>query len=164
MPFARQHGVNKIAFEPHPGFMVYNTETVLRIRNEVGPEIGANLDPSHLIWQGMEPVQVIKKLGDAIFHFHAKDTRIDPVNAAVNGVLDTKHYSDEMNRSWIFRTVGYGNGEAYWRDIISALRLVGYDYAVSIEHEDSLMSSPEGLKKAIAFLKPIIINLSLIHI
>ncbi|MDD6203978.1 MAG: sugar phosphate isomerase/epimerase [Firmicutes bacterium] len=158
VPFARQHGVNKIAFEPHPGFMVYNTETVLRIRNEVGPEIGANLDPSHLIWQGMEPVQVIKKLGDAIFHFHAKDTRIDPVNAAVNGVLDTKHYSDEMNRSWIFRTVGYGNGEAYWRDIISALRLVGYDYAVSIEHEDSLMSSPEGLKKAIAFLKPIIIN------
>lgn len=158
VPFAREHGVNKIAFEPHPGFMVYNTETVLRIRNEVGPEIGANLDPSHLIWQGMEPVQVIKKLGDAIFHFHAKDTRIDPVNAAVNGVLDTKHYSDEMNRSWIFRTVGYGNGEAYWRDIISALRLVGYDYAVSIEHEDSLMSSPEGLKKAIAFLKPIIIN------
>ena len=158
VPFARQHGVNKIAFEPHPGFMVYNTETVLRIRNESGPEIGANLDPSHLIWQGMEPVQVIKKLGDAIFHFHAKDTRIDPVNAAVNGVLDTKHYSDEMNRSWIFRTVGYGNGEAYWRDIISALRLVGYDYAVSIEHEDSLMSSPEGLKKAIAFLKPIIIN------
>lgn len=158
VPFAREHGVNKIAFEPHPGFMVYNTETVLRIRNEVGPEIGANLDPSHLIWQGMEPVQVIKKLGDAIFHFHAKDTRIDQVNAAVNGVLDTKHYSDEMNRSWIFRTVGYGNGEAYWRDIISALRLVGYDYAVSIEHEDSLMSSPEGLKKAIAFLKPIIIN------
>lgn len=158
VPFARQHGVNKIAFEPHPGFMVYNTETVLRIRNEVGPEIGANLDPSHLIWQGMEPVQVIKKLGDAIFHFHAKDTRIDPVNAAVNGVLDTKHYSDELNRSWIFRTVGYGNGEAYWRDIISALRLVGYDHAVSIEHEDSLMSSPEGLKKAIAFLKPIIIN------
>ena len=158
MPFAREHGVNKIAFEPHPGFMVYNTETVLRIRNEVGPEIGANLDPSHLIWQGMEPVQVIKKLGDAIFHFHAKDTRIDPVNAAVNGVLDTKHYSDEMNRSWIFRTVGYGNGEAYWRDIISALRLVGYDHAVSIEHEDSLMSSPEGLKTAIAFLKPIIIN------
>lgn len=158
VPFAKEHGVNKIAFEPHPGFMVYNTETVLRIRNEVGPEIGANLDPSHLIWQGMEPVQVIKKLGDAIFHFHAKDTRIDPVNAAVNGVLDTKHYSDEMNRSWIFRTVGYGNGEAYWRDIISALRLVGYDYAVSIEHEDSLMSSPEGLKKAIAFLKPIIIN------
>lgn len=158
VPFAREHGVNKIAFEPHPGFMVYNTETVLRIRNEVGPEIGANLDPSHLIWQGMEPVQVIKKLGDAIFHFHAKDTRIDPVNAAVNGVLDTKHYSDEMNRSWIFRTVGYGNGEAYWRDIISALRLVGYDHAVSIEHEDSLMSSPEGLKKAIAFLKPIIIN------
>ena len=110
------------------------------MRDAVGEEIGANLDPSHLIWQGMDPVAVIKKLGDAIFHFHAKDTKIDKYNTAVNGVLDTKHYSDEMHRSWIFRSVGYGNDLLYWKDIISALRLVGYDYAISIEHEDSLMS------------------------
>ena len=158
VPFAKEHGVNKIAFEPHPGFMVYNPETVLKIREAVGPEIGANLDPSHLIWQGIDPVEAIKALKGAIFHFHAKDTRLNQRNIAVNGVLDTKPYSDEMGRSWIFRTIGYGNGESYWRDIISALRLVGYDHAVSIEHEDSLMSSPEGLKKAIAFLKDIIIR------
>lgn len=156
VPFAKKHGVNKIALELHPGFCVYNTESMLKLRDAVGEEIGANLDPSHLIWQGMDPVAVIKKLGDAIFHFHAKDTRIDKYNTAVNGVLDTKHYSDEMHRSWIFRSVGYGNDLLYWKDIISALRLVGYDYAISIEHEDSLMSQNEGLSKAVDFLKQVI--------
>ena len=156
--YAKAHGVNKIAFEPHPGFCVYNPETVLKIREAVGPELGANLDPSHLIWQGIDPVQAIKALGDAIFHFHAKDTKVDAYNTAVNGVLDTKSYGDELHRSWIFRTVGYGTDTAMWKDIISALRLVGYDHAVSIEHEDSLMSSKEGLEKACAFLKDMIIR------
>ena len=104
--FAREHGVNQIALELHPGFCVYNTESLLKLRAAVGPEIGANLDPSHLIWQGMDPVMVIRTLGEAIFHFHAKDTKVDPYNTAVNGVLDTKHYSDEAHRSWIFRSVG----------------------------------------------------------
>ena len=157
--FARAHGVSKIAFELHPGFCVYNTRTMLRIRREVGPEIGANFDPSHLIWQGMDPCTAIRELGKegAIFHFHAKDTKVDPRNTAVNGVLDTTHYGEELERSWIFRTVGYGNGEEYWRNIISELRMAGYDYAVSIEHEDGLMSGREGLEKAISFLKNVLI-------
>lgn len=156
--FAKAHGVNKIAFELHPGFCVYNTHSLKKIREAVGPELGANLDPSHLIWQGMDPVKVIEELGDAIFHFHAKDTRVDKYNTAVNGVLDTQSYSDFKNRSWLFRTVGYGNDAAYWRDIISALKLAGYDYAVSIEHEDGLMSKTEGLEKAAEFLKPLLIS------
>lgn len=156
--FAKDHGVNKIAFELHPGFCVYNTETMLRIREAVGPEIGANFDPSHLIWQGMEPVKCIRELGDAIFHFHAKDTKIDKYNTAINGVLDTKSYADEINRSWVFRTVGYGNDTAYWKDIISNLRMVGYDYVISIEHEDSLMSQNEGLSKAVDTLKEVLIT------
>ena len=151
--FAAEHGVDKIAFELHPGFCVYNTESMLRIRREIGPALGANLDPSHLIWQGMEPVAVIRALGDAIFHFHAKDTRVDSYNTAVNGVLDTKPYADELHRSWVFRSVGYGNDELYWKDIISNLRMVGYDYAISIEHEDSLMSKNEGLERAVGMLK-----------
>ncbi len=155
--FAKAHGVNKIAFELHPGFCVYNTDSMKKIREAVGPELGANLDPSHLIWQGMDPVKVISELGDAIFHFHAKDTRVDKYNTAINGVLDTKPYGDLKHRSWLFRTVGFGNGEAYWRDIISALKLAGYDYAVSIEHEDALMSKTEGLEKAASFLKPLLI-------
>lgn len=155
--FAREHGVNQIALELHPGFCVYNTESLLKLRAAVGPEIGANLDPSHLIWQRMDPVMVIRTLGEAIFHFHAKDTKVDPYNTAVNGVLDTKHYSDEAHRSWIFRSVGYGLDYNKWKEIMSALRLVGYDYAISIEHEDGLMSPGEGLNKAIDFLKEVMI-------
>lgn len=155
--FAKAHGVNKIALEMHPGFAVYNTNSLLKLREAVGPEIGANFDPSHLFWQGMDPVASIRKLGDAIFHFHAKDTKIDPYNTAVNGVLDTSHYGKEVDRSWIFRTVGYGHDLQTWKDIMSALRMVGYDYAISIEHEDSLMSMNEGLTKAIEFLKEVLI-------
>jgi len=156
--FARNHGVTKIAIEMHPGFCVYNTGTLLRLRQAVGPEIGANFDPSHLIWQGMDPVRCIRELGKhhAIFHFHAKDTKIDTYNTAVNGVLDTTHYSDEANRSWIFRAVGYGSGYEFWRDVVSELRLAGYDHALSIEHEDSLMSGNEGLTKAIQCLKDVL--------
>ncbi len=153
--FALDHGVNMICFEMHPGFCVYNPETLLKLRSAVGDVIGANFDPSHLFWQGIDPVAAIRKLGPAIFHFHAKDTKVDRINTSVNGVLDTKHYGDEINRSWIFRTVGYGNDYSVWKDIVSALKMVGYDYVLSIEHEDSLMSVNEGLQKAIAFLKQV---------
>ncbi len=156
--FAKAHGVDKIAFEMHPGFCVYNTDSMLRIREAVGPELGANFDPSHLIWQGMEPVAVIRALGDAIFHVHAKDTKMDKYNTAKTGVLDTKPYGDEINRAWIFRSVGYGNDEVYWKDIVSNLRLVGYDHVLSIEHEDSLMSQNEGLSKAVEMLKRVLIK------
>lgn len=157
--FAKEHGIHKIALELHPGFCVYNTKTLLRLREAVGPEIGANFDPSHLIWQGMDPCACIRELGKAgaLFHFHAKDTKIDPANTSLNGVLDTGHYGDEINRSWIFRAVGYGHGEDYWKAIVSELRLAGYDYAISIEHEDSLMSGNEGLQKAIQCLKNVLL-------
>lgn len=156
--FSKAHGVDKIALEMHPGFCVYNPESLLKLREAVGPEIGANFDPSHLIWQGIEPVAAIRALKGAIFHFHAKDTKVDKYNTAVNGVLDVKPYGDEINRSWVFRSVGYGNDETYWKDIISNLRMVGYDYAISIEHEDSIMSQNEGLSKAVDMLKRVIMT------
>ncbi|MDQ3783335.1 MAG: sugar phosphate isomerase/epimerase [Actinomycetota bacterium] len=151
--FAHEHGV-RIAFEMHPGFVVYNPETLLRLRAAIGPQIGANYDPSHLFWQGIDPVESIKQLGraDSIFHVHAKDTYLDHANIRHNGVLDTKAYDRVLDRSWVFRTVGYGQGEKVWRDIFSALRSVDYDYVMSIEHEDSLLSIDEGLGKAISFL------------
>jgi len=151
--FAKSHKVDKIAFEMHPGFCVYNPETLLKLRAAVGPEIGANFDPSHLIWQGIDPVVAIMELKDCIFHFHAKDTRIDKYNVAKNGVLDTKHYSDIAGRGWSFRSVGYGNDVKYWKDIVSALRTIDYDYVMSVEHEDALMTPAEGLRKAISVLK-----------
>jgi sugar phosphate isomerase/epimerase len=156
--FAKNHGVKNIALEMHPGFCVYNPETLLKLRNAVdGKTIGANFDPSHLWWQGIDPVKAIMDLGPAIQRFHAKDSRVDEYNTKANGVLDTKHYTDEAARSWVFRSVGYGHNMQDWRDIVSALRLVGYDFVMSIEHEDSLMSPTEGLEKAIYFLKQAII-------
>lgn len=157
--FAKEHGVTKFALEMHPGFVVYNTRTLLRLREAVGPEIGANFDPSHLIWQGMDPCASIRELGKAgaLFHFHAKDTKIDKYNTAINGVLDTGHYGNESERSWLFRSVGYGQSESFWKDIVSELRLAGYDNALSIEHEDSLMSGNEGLLKGIKCLKNVLL-------
>lgn len=156
--FAAQHNVKEICLEMHPGFVVYNPESLLKLRDAAGEVIGANFDPSHLFWQGIDPIAAVRKLKGAIYHVHAKDTKIDRINTSVNGVLDTKTYLDEINRSWIFRTVGYGHGEEFWREFISNLRLAGYDGALSIEHEDSLMSIDEGLKKAISFLKGILIS------
>jgi sugar phosphate isomerase/epimerase len=152
--FLKTHGV-RVAIEPHPGFVVYNTETCLKLRSECGDSIGVNFDPSHLFWQQMDPVACIKEIAKAgaLFHVHAKDTAFDVQNTGINGVLDTKPYRDEINRSWIFRTVGYGHGEETWRRIISTLQVVGYQGAISIEHEDSLISVDEGFQKAVAFLK-----------
>ncbi len=154
---AKEIGIKKIAFEMHPGFCVYNPATLLRLREAVGDIIGANFDPSHLFWQGINPVEAIKALKGAIYHFHAKDTKIDDANTSVNGVLDTTGYGDILNRSWVFRTVGYGHDAGVWNDMISTLKAVGYDGAISIEHEDGLMSPKEGLEKAVKFLKEVLI-------
>jgi sugar phosphate isomerase/epimerase len=155
--FAADHGV-KIAIEMHPGFVVYSPETLLRLRSVVGPSIGCNYDPSHMFWQGIDPIAAIRVLGDAIFHVHAKDTQVYERNLPLTGVLDTKPYTDERNRSWIFRTCGYGHGEEWWREFVSTLRMFGYDYVLSIEHEDSLMSPEEGLSRAASFLNQIVIR------
>jgi sugar phosphate isomerase/epimerase len=155
--FADAHGV-RVAIEMHPGFVAYSPETMLRLRAESGPAIGCNFDPSHMFWQGIDPCNAVRVLGEAVFHVHAKDTRLYDVNLKVNGVLDTKPYQDEKNRSWIFRTVGYGHGPEFWTDFVSTLQMVGYDDVLSIEHEDSLMSIDEGLTKGAQFLNQIVIK------
>jgi sugar phosphate isomerase/epimerase len=155
--FAQDHGV-KVAIEMHPGFVVYSPETMLRLRSIAGASIGCNYDPSHMFWQGIDPIKAIRVLGDAVFHVHAKDTQIYDYNLPKTGVLDTKKYTDERNRAWIFRTVGYGHGAEWWTEFISTLRMFGYDYVLSIEHEDTLMSPEEGLTKAAHFLNEIMIK------
>lgn len=149
--FARDHGVDQLCFEMHPGFVVYNPATLLRLRDAVGPEIGANLDPSHLMWQGMDVMEVIRLLGaaGAIFHVHAKDTALNARNIALNGVLDTVPLDDVGKRSWLFRTVGYGHDLLYWKTFVSTLLEVGYDDVLSIEHEDVLASPEEGVQRAV---------------
>ena len=155
--FASDHGV-KIAIEMHPGFVAYSPETMLKLRSIAGPSIGCNYDPSHMFWQGIDPIAAIRILGDCIFHVHAKDTQIYQRNLPLTGVLDTKKYTDERNRAWIFRTCGYGHGAEWWSEFISTLRMFGYDYVLSVEHEDTLMSPEEGLSKAVRFLDSIIIK------
>ena len=147
----------------HPGFVCYSNDTLLKLRNGIGANgdaIGANFDPSHLWWQGIDPIAAVRQLGQegALYHVHAKDVRIDPYNASLNGNLDHKSYGKISERSWVFRTVGYGHGSEWWKDFVSNLRMVGYDFVVSIEHEDGLMSSREGLRKAIECLSLAVIQ------
>ena len=147
----------RLGLEMHPGFVVYNPRTLLRLRAACGEAIGANLDPSHLFWQGIDIETAIAELGraGAIFHTHAKDTALQVRNANLNGVLDTVPLAQVGERSWIFRTVGHGHGELDWRRIFSALRLAGYDDVVSIEHEDALLSIDEGFRTGVAFLRSV---------
>ena len=157
--FAAKHGV-KIAFEAHPGMVVHNPEDIVRLRKAGGRNLGANLDPSHFFWQGIDPVESARYLGEnkCIFHVHAKDCSIDPRNAGRCGNLDTKSYGDVKNRGWVFRTVGYGHGDEFWKPFISMLRLYDYDGVISIEHEDSLMSMNEGFEKAVEYLQGVILK------
>jgi sugar phosphate isomerase/epimerase len=153
--FAKAHGV-LLCFEMHPGMSVYNTASLLRLRAAAGESIATNLDPSHLWWQGMDPLEVVRALGPAVGFVHAKDTRIDPRNTAINGCLDTTMPQIPGRMPWVFRAVGYGHGESWWRDFVSVLRMEGYDGVLSIEQEDPLMGLEEGTRKAAEFLKPIL--------
>ena len=148
----------KIALEAHPGFCVYNPETLLRLRHATGNALGINLDPSHMWWQGIDIPTAIANLGQAIFHFHAKDVVINPNQTRANGVLDTKSYERMPERSWLFRSVGWGHSELDWKAIASALRLAGYDYVMSIEHEDALASTGEGLRSALNTLSRVLLT------
>ncbi|QCJ46592.1 sugar phosphate isomerase/epimerase [Haloprofundus sp. MHR1] len=151
---AADHGV-QLAIEMHPNMLVYEPSGMLRLREATNQYVGANFDPSHLYWQGIDVLAAIRYLGEAgaIHHVHAKDTRVYDDRSRIKGVLDTTSYTEEPDRSWLFRTVGYGHGEEHWKDVVSTLRMVGYDGALSIEHEDSLTSSREGLEKAVELLQ-----------
>ncbi|MWG36260.1 sugar phosphate isomerase/epimerase family protein [Halomarina oriensis] len=148
---ADHHGVD-VAIEMHPNMLVYEPHGMQRLRDATSERLGANFDPSHLYWQGIDVTEAVRFLGDAIHHVHAKDTKVYEANSRVKGVLDTTDYREEPERSWLFRSVGYGHGESHWKDLVSTLRMVGYDGALSIEHEDSLTSSREGLEKAVELL------------
>ena len=150
--FARAHGV-RVAIEPHPGFVVYNTASMLRLRAAAGDVVGVNFDPSHLFWQGMDPLACVPALAGAIFHVHAKDTAFEERNLALNGVLEPLPSNRPAERSWSFRSVGEGHPVPFWRDLALALQDAGYDGALSIEHEDPLLSREDGLGVAVATLR-----------
>lgn len=156
--YAKSYGITKIGIEMHPGFCVYNPETLLKLRTLVGEEIGANIDPSHLMWQGIKAHSAVKMLSGVIYHVHIKDVRMNDDIVESTGVIDTKHYSDLSGRAWVFSTAGYGHSAIEWKKFINALYAGGYDHVLSIEHEDSYMSRDEGFEKGLEFIKSIYVK------
>jgi sugar phosphate isomerase/epimerase len=150
--YALAHGVERIALELHPLHLVYNVPTLLRLRKEIGPVIGANVDPSHMFWQHMDPVQVVRALGPAVHHVHLKDLEFHESQLALSGVLDLEPFSSPERRAWIFRTIGQGHGAPFWSSFIDALHEIGYDDVLSIENEDPTLPKEEGVTQAAEFI------------
>lgn len=150
---ARESGVERIALELHGNQCVYNVPSLKRLRAAVGPIIGANLDPSHLFWMGADPLVAAEALGDAIYHVHAKDTMLNPPVQATTSLLENGSLLDIPARSWSYITLGFGHGEEWWRQFCYRLKMAGYDGWLSIEHEDVLLNSLEGLEKSVALLQ-----------
>jgi sugar phosphate isomerase/epimerase len=156
---ATKAGVARLCLELHGQQNVYNVGTLHRLRDATGPVVGANFDPSHLFWMGADPLPAIAALGEAIYHVHAKDTRINAANAAVNSLIDTTPTEDLAQRSWSYVTLGDGHGAAWWRDFCAALRAAGYDDVLSIEHEDLALPPEQGVRRSVAVLQAAISTL-----
>jgi sugar phosphate isomerase/epimerase len=149
-------GVERIALELHPLHLVYNVPTLQRMRDAVGPMIGANIDPSHLFWQQMDPVAVIRALGPAVQHVHLKDTEIVPDQVAIAGVLDQRTFDDPTNRAWVFRTAGSVHGQEFWSAFVATLREVGYDDVLAIENEDAGLTPEAAVREAARFMRSVL--------
>lgn len=151
---ARSHGVEHLALEPHGCQLVHDVENFERLRDALGDDrtIGFNLDPSHLFWMGGDPIAVARALGDAVYHVHIKDVRIEKP-AAQNTLLDQKGVLEFAKRSWNFAIPGYGHDERWWREFFVTLKMIGYDGVLSIEHEDYTIDTLKALKKTAAFVR-----------
>ncbi|REE75601.1 sugar phosphate isomerase/epimerase [Rhodococcus wratislaviensis] len=155
--FARDHNV-KLAVEACGGQLVHSASAMLRLIDSAGADVvGANLDPSHLMWMGADIPTVIRALGTSIFHVHAKDIRINAWTAQRDGLLDTGPLTDPLGRAWNYVTLGLGHpdGATFWADFVYNLRAVGYDGTLNIEHEDALVNSLEGVGRAANLLKQV---------
>lgn len=152
---ANECGVERIALELHGNQCVYNVPSLLKLRQQVGPIVGANLDPSHLFWMGADPLIAAEALGEAVYHVHAKDTFLNAPKQAVASLLENGSLTDIPARSWSYITLGFGHGEEWWRQFCYRLKMAGYDGWLSIEHEDVLLNSLEGLEKSVVLLKAV---------
>jgi sugar phosphate isomerase/epimerase len=153
---AKRSGVERLAFELHPLHLVYNVPTLQRMRVELGPVIGANVDPSHLVWQRMDPSAVVGALGAAVQHVHLKDTRYSERELHLAGVLDSRSFADPHRRAWTFCTVGRGHDAAFWLAFLQSLRAAGYEGPLAIENEDPFVGDVEGVQEAAGFIRPLL--------
>jgi sugar phosphate isomerase/epimerase len=155
-PFAADHGIEHIALELHPLHMVYNVPTLQRLQEAIGPIIGANVDPSHMFWQRMDPAAVVRALGPAVHHVHLKDVEYRTEQMGLAGVLDNRPFTNPAERAWTFRTIGHGHGTDFWTPFLDALTEIGYDDIVSIENEDRVQNAVEGVTDAAQFIRPLL--------
>ena len=153
--FAESRGVARVALELIPLQLVYNVPTLLRLRSHVGPVIGANVDPSHLFWQQMDPAKVVRALGSAVHHVHLKDVEYHNAELALAGVLDSRLFSGGAS-AWSFTTIGRGHGPDFWQDFVTSLRDVGYDDVLSIENEDTQQPASSAVSEAAEFISRIV--------
>lgn len=151
--WAQRCGVRRIALEMHPGQCVYNPATLLRLREAVGPVVGANLDPSHLFWQGIDVLWAVERLGAAVFHVHAKDTWVDEARVRRDGVLHLPTSWPPSDGPWVFRTLGLGHDAFFWARFVDALHRSGYRGALSVEHEDPFLDPVEGVARSVELLR-----------
>ena len=154
--FSATHSVERLCLELHGQQMVHNVRTLFRLRDAVGPMVGANLDPSHLFWMGADPLAAVPALGEAIYHVHAKDTRINQAVAAVHGLIDTTPMDRLADRAWSYVTLGRGHDAAWWRRFIASLRTAGYDDVLSIEHEDLALPPLDGVRETVGLLRQVL--------
>lgn len=150
--YAKECGIEKIALEEFPCQLVYNPSTLLRLREAVGDIIGMNMDPSHLIAMGADPIAGVRALEGAIYHVHGKDARIEHGLADVDGLMEYKPVTDTKNRTWNYVAVGCGKDLQWWKEFFSVLSMTGYEGYVSLEMEDLTMSVEAGLRTSIEAL------------
>jgi len=141
----------RFALEVHPSEIAYDIYTAERAISSVGghPAFGFNFDPSHLVWQGVDPAKFIDRFADRIFHVHMKDaaTTLD----GLSGILGSHLSFGDARRGWDFRSVG--RGDVNFEEVIRALNRAGYTGPLSVEWEDSGMDREHGARESCEFVR-----------
>ncbi|MEB2490380.1 sugar phosphate isomerase/epimerase [Peribacillus frigoritolerans] len=150
---AKQNGVRKVAIENLGCNLVYNPETLFKLRHEVGDTIGMNFDPSHLFWMGGDPIAALRALGSAVYHIHAKDVRLERGIYDVQGLIDVKPMNQYAGRSWNYVALGYGHDSGWWKEFFTIVKMIGYEGPIVLEMEDLTMEPLTGVKKSMNVLK-----------
>ena len=150
---AKKCGVGQIAIEEFPGTMVWSAQTLKKLRDATDPMLGINLDPSHMMILGADPIAAARALKGCIFHVHGKDARIERGLADVNGILEPLPVTESADRVWNYVAVGCGKDLQWWKEFFSVVHMMGYDGDVSLEMEDLTMTVDAGVRTSIDALR-----------
>ena len=154
---AADHGIT-LCFENQVGDMLYNPPRIKRFHEEIGPVAACNFDISHTWAQGIDPIEALRYLGDLVQHVHIKDTLIHDYNMRLKGFTDSTYPTNPQMRAYTFTIPGWGHDDGTWREVMATLRLIGYDGILSMEMESEYINIKEGLEKAVAFMKPLVLE------